>query len=784
MQLRSINHQFAHFAAWQLRFRWLILLIVITFSVFALSGLRLMQAKVSEDDFFAQDDIMTQQIERFETLFGNNEQIAVLIRADDVFAPEVLRAIDAIGKELLAKVPYAERVTSLTTSRVAIGNTDGIAIKNPFENGIPDDKASLEAAQRLILSRQGLVGRLVSKDSKETWLVLSLRAFPDEDEWTAAGQQNPLYQVGEVAIDVLTDSRWHSKAYTLQAAGMPYTETEERKMISSEMPKRVGMGFLLMIGLLSVFLRSLRGVLVPAMTTILGVTVVFGCMGWLGIAVDGNMALLPVFLGMALSVGYSVHLVNAIKRHAGVGNRRQAIVEAVAETGWPIGFTALTTMGSMLSFMSAGIGVTTWLGMVSATVVLTVYLYVMLLIPILFSFGQKPLAINQRMFASPRWATFAGWVLARPRTLVIAGALCIIAMLPALPRINVNMDALEMMGTKIPYLKRIDDIIHSQLGSYVNYNVLLNYDEADTVKEPQVMKNLAVLLKEIGELPLTKKSDGNAKVSSIIDVVREMNQTMHNDDPTFYRIPDNRALIAQLLLLYELSGGKNMYQWIDDQHRSLRAQVELRTFDANEIANELAFIKRRAAELLPNAQLTLVGTAVNFAEMNKRLVTAELLSFLSALLVIAVLMMLVFGSVKTGLIGLLPNFAPVLVIGALMGYGGLSLDMMTMMIMPMMLGIAVDDTIHFISHIKVSFEKNGDYSQAVTEAFTTIGRNLAMTTIILSVAFGIFMTSPLNMIFRIGLMAIIGLFAALVADYLLTPALIYLTRPFTKKNAM
>lgn len=782
MNLHAINRHFARLATWQLRFRWHILLFLLFFSVFALSGLALVQSKVSEDDFLSRDDLIRQQTERFERLFGNNDRVAVLVEAEDVFAPEVLRAIEAIGDELLAKVPYAERVSSLITADIAIGDDEGIRVGNPFADGIPDNADDIAAAKKLILSRQAMVGHLVSADARETWLVLALRPFPEEAEWLAAGAQNPLYQVGEPAIKVLTDPKWQNATFTLKPAGMPYTETEERNMLTEEMPRRIGTAFALMIVLLVVFVRSWRGVLIPALTTVLGVAVVFGCMGWLGIAVDGSMAMLPVFLGMALSVGYSIHIINAIKRCQKTHAQHEAIIAATGESGWPIAFTAITTIGSMLSFMSAGIGVTTWLGLVSAAVVAAVYLYVVLLTPVLFSFGKAP-AATLKAFDNRPWQALAQWVLACPGALVAGGAVLIMAMLPALFLIEVNMDSLEMMGTKIPYLKRVDEITRSQLGSYIHYNVLIDHADDGAFKNPQNMRNLVALSDEIGRQPLTKKSGEKAKVSSIADVVREMHQSLNGDQADFYRIPDDRALIAQLLLLYEMSGGKAMYEQIDHHYRSARIQVELETFAAKEITAELATVRQRAAELFPDASVTLVGKAVEFAEINKRLVKAELLSFFTALLVIGVLMMLVFGSIKTGLIGLLPNFAPVLMIGALMGYVGFSLDMMTMMIMPMMLGVAVDDTIHFINHIKYAFEKTGDYRQSIIAAFTGTGRNLAMTTITLCAAFGVFMTSPLNMLFRIGLMAIIGLCAALIADYLLTPALIYLTKPFGKTRA-
>jgi predicted RND superfamily exporter protein len=146
------------------------------------------------------------------------------------------------------------------------------------------------------------------------------------------------------------------------------------------------------------------------------------------------------------------------------------------------------------------------------------------------------------------------------------------------------------------------------------------------------------------------------------------------------------------------------------------------------------------------------------------------------------MLIIVFGSLKTGLIGMIPNISPLIVIGGYMGYLDSPLDMMTMTIMPMLLGIAVDDTIHFINHCKYEFERTGNYEQAILLTFKTIGKTLAMTTIILSATFAMYMFSPVANMARIGLLASMGLIAALVFDYLMTPALVLLTKPFGKEK--
>jgi hypothetical protein len=163
----------------------------------------------------------------------------------------------------------------------------------------------------------------------------------------------------------------------------------------------------------------------------------------------------------------------------------------------------------------------------------------------------------------------------------------------------------------------------------------------------------------------------------------------------------------------------------------LRAEVQLQKFLAAEIARELDRIEELGKELFPNARVSVIGSAVQFGEMNGKLVAGQLKSIGVAMIVICVLLVVVFASLGTGFIGMIPNIAPLMAIGGYMGFGNSPLDMMTMTIMPMLLGIAVDDTIHFINHIKFEFEKCGDYHTAIIRSFGTVGKTLAMTTIIL-----------------------------------------------------
>ncbi|MDR2303757.1 MAG: MMPL family transporter [Treponema sp.] len=815
-----INRRFAQFAAFQIRYRWFFIAGLAIFTFIGLAGLPRMTTNDNMDEWFNEYDTIEINTKRFEALFGNEDQVLVLIQADDVFDPGVLTMIRDLGAELLEKVPYARELRSLTDISISMGSDEGIEVRSPFEDGIPQAGPEMEEKRAYIMSRSSLVNMLVSDDCRETWLSLSLYSYEGENE------SREMYSVGQAAQKIITDPKWQNPKggvapYTLKPAGIAYTEWEENQTVMAETVKRIIGGFVVAILCLIVFTRSFRGIAVPVLTIIGGVGSVFGYMARLGIPADSNLMTLPILLSMALSIGYAIHLVNSFKFHfrrpgqwnfqrnstsPNVSPRKEALIAAAGETGWPILFTAVTTMGGLLSFLFAGIGALRWVGVTSALTVFAVYLYVILLVPVLFSFGKPkknvpdippgelsgnietvPSVSPLEIYPSGTWIEqkfyrFGELLLKRRKPVILIAFLFIAAFIPGIFRMTVNLDYFSFMGKKIPYINRLAEIIDAKIGSLYTYTVMVNSGEPDFFKDPQKMRDLDSLAADLGALDLTKISGTRPRISSVTEIVKEMYRTLNSDDPAFYTIPDDPDLLAQLLFLYEISGGRDLFNRISEDFSTAVLTVELTGYDGNRIAKNVKAAEEAARTRFPEEDAAVVGMIASFAEMNNKVVYGELKSFAGSFLIIFIFLALVFRSIKTAFIGMIPNIAPVIIIGGIMGYAKIPLDMLTMTIMPMLLGIAVDDTIHFISHINLELERKKSYGQAVLDTFAKIGRTLGTTTIILCAMFAVYALSPIAMLFHVGVLAIIGMTSALLADYTLTPLLIYVLKPLRKRS--
>ncbi len=783
MKVSSINKFFARFGEFQIRNRRWFLMILVLVSAFCMAGLPRLRLENNEDEWLDNGEQVRIDQNRFEDIFGNDDSVMVLVQADDVFDPEVLDAIDRLGKRLEMEVPFADEVTSLTTAEIARGVDDGLEVSNPFEDGIPADPVELAEKKAFILSRDSLVDNLVSSDAKETWIILSLEPYED------GKMEEGMMKVGEVAQKIILSEEFKSAKYTFKPTGMGYTEYEENQTIGKECAIRILSGFVVMLLCLILFVRSLRGFIVPIVATVCGIASVFGATGWLNITGQLMVVVLPVLLSMALSVGYSIHYINSFKMHfRKTGKRRDSVIVSIEESGWPIFFTVVTTVASLLSFLVGGMGPVRWVGAVSAACVFAVYLYVIILIPIFMSYGKdgEPSAADTAgATRSDLWfERFGTHILKRSAVVIAVSAVIVAVMVPGLFKIKVNMDYTEMMGKKIPYIARLIDIIHAKLGCQYTYDVMIEEPEIDAFKEPEKMLAIDELCRRLGTLELTKISGDTPRVTSVTRLVKEMNRALNSDDKDFYVVPEEQDLLTQLMFLYEISGGDDFTNWIDEDYRTTHIHIEMKGFDATQIVSDIAAARRWGAELFPGAHVSIVGEAIQYAEMNKKLTVGELKSFAGSFIIIAILLILSFSSIRTGLIGMIPNLAPVVLIGGVMGYLHYSLDMVTMMVMPMILGIAVDDTIHLTNHIKYGLEKTGSYTEAVRLSFREIGKTMGMTTFILCSMFFMITFSPMNTLFRIGVLSIIGLGSALVADYTLTPVLIVLTKPFGKQKSL
>ena len=776
LNLIKINHAFHRMAEIIIRLRWLNILLFFLITGLCFNGMKHIQLDTSWDNWFLENDPMKLADEEFKSIFGNNEFVAVLVEVDDVFDPEVLTAIRELGAELKAKVPFSDDLLSITDCEFTEGHDGGLTIGDLVPDPVPINREVLESIRAKALARELFVNRIISDDSRQTWILLRMKTYPEK--WRNAQNIGPDIAAGMTASAIISQAKYG--ILNPKGAGLPVLAYDKTAFFKKETGRNMGLSVIATVIVLALSIQTFTGVLLPMVIAFAAIIITFGIQGYMGIKIDPSMVLVPIYLGLAVAIGYAIHLFGFFTRHlAETGKRRESVLFSVSECGWPLFFTALTTMGALLSFHFVQVKTLRWVGSTASALVAVTFLLTLVLIPSVLSFGKdrKPKATPPHRRATGLLNGLSDKVLSHP-TAVAASFMALFLLCGAgLQRFEVSFDIIKSFGLKIPYVAKIHHVANSKVGSLYSYDLTVTFPEAGDAKAPSNLATFASLIHQAEGYELTKR------VTSLIPIIKDMNRSLHSGDNAFHTIPENRQMVAQLLLLYENAGGAEAEKWVDYDYQRLRMQIEMGDYNSAKARDELNQLKKYAQGLFPESTVALAGSIAKFTFMQTIVSEGQLTSFAIALGVVTLLMMVVFGSVKIGLIAMIPNIAPAVAIGGLMGWWDIPLDMMTITIMPMLLGLAVDDTIHFINHCRLEFQRTGNYETSIRRTFNTIGVAICMTSVIITANFSVYTTSVAKVYVHLGILTGVGILTALAADLFVTPVLLLKTRPFGEERA-
>lgn len=781
MKIERINNWFRRLAEKTIHHRITFLLAFIALLVFGFMGTKRIYFETSWDSYFVKGDPMLLKTDEFKSIFGNDYYAAVLVQNENgLFTKTNLELIRQLSNELRDSISYADRITSLADLEFMVGDEEGMAIEQIVPEEIPSDAAGLEAIRAKAYSKPNTAKKLISKDGTMSWIMLKLRPFPADSVWKAEGSTAPDMLTGEETQRIINKAEY--APLNPNAAGFPFMSYSKMQYISDAMSSM--MIIALIVGLIIMLLvtRSLRGILAPIFTTVSSIIIAFGMIGWLGLYLDQATSMIALMLTFAIAIAYNIHLYSFFcTRLMQTNDRKQSVIDAVAETGWPIFFSGITTLAAMMTFLTMNIVPMRAMGINSAICIICALVSCIVITPIIFSYGgnRKKAREYKTSFegiAGNAFDRFGGWVLKNHKPIITIAIIVTVISGIGVYRVEPAFDIEKTMGRKVEYVDKFLDLCETELGSMYSYDVMVVLPNDGDAKNPGNLKKLDQLETLASGYQLTKRHN------SVLDIIKDMNCTLNGNDTAFYAIPDNSEMVAQLLLLYENAGGTESEYWMDYDYKRLRLQIELQTFNSNEAEFEMMDIQEKARKLFPGAEVSAVGNLPQFTVMQQYIERGQMWSMLLSVVVIGILLILVFGNWKLGIIGMIPNLAPAIFVGGLMGWLGYPLDMMTACIIPMVLGIAVDDTIHFINHGHLEFSRSRNYTHAVCKTFHVVGLAIVMSTVIISAVFSGFMTCSAIQFRNFGVLAVVGMLSALMADLFITPILFKYFKVFGKED--
>ena len=753
------------------RFRWMLIISILFLGIFASLGIKDLRTSVSLNHLFLDDDPVMLDQDKFDTIFGNSDFAGVLVESEDVFSPETVEVIRQLSNELVTSMDLMNSTTSIATF---------------IDDTSPE---ALELSRKSLNKRQSVRGKLYSEDYKQAWILCSLKAYPPSDE-AYDQHDDPAYLVGQDILRIV--EKYKTPGITLIPTGVPVLLVQKSEDMIKDLIKVILLASLIAVVLIVIVMRSWLSIIGSILTIAVSIGSVFGAMGWMKMTIDTTFMLIPVLLSIAVSIGYTIHIFNFYKRNLILtGEKENSTIYAVKETGWPILFTAFTTIFALLSFVVVPITAIQWVGLVSAISITVVYLLSMLLFTAIISLGKNSKIIRGN--SKNRHDSIDGIdkverligkvsdvIMKNGIALTIIYVILIIISLVGITRLKVDLNREQMLGNKLPHAKNQNYVSNSKIGASNAYYIALLFPEKNNAVTSEVLRKVEELEEFIGQVDFVKRT------TSINSVVKEVNMLRHRGSDDFYTIPEKDSTVRGLISYTRRMSDGSLNSWIDQENKSLKILVEIYDVSTLKTKKHIDELGVEISRLFPGGKypefdFLLTGSAIQMSIMNQYITTGLIQSVITALIVISIMMMIVFRNFKLGLIAMIPNITPIIITGGLMGYMGVSLEFVTMTIAPMVMGLAVDDTIHFINHVKMDYGRTGNYDRSIKNSFIKVGKALILANIILCATFSSFMTSDVNSMVNMGLFMVVAMLSALIADFTVTPYIIKLSRPFGKE---
>jgi hypothetical protein len=739
-----------------LTYRKTILLALAAFTALTVGRLPDLHFNNALGTWFVDGDPALLEHERFRETFGSDEIVVAGLEAPDVFAPEMLERIGRVTRAV-EQAPHVEKVFSVTNIESITGRGDVLEIGDLVE--FPLDPAKLPAVRERALANQLYVGNVVSADGKFAAIIARLPHDPD-------GFDYKVEAVGAIRriLEAEVGDAFH-------LAGGPVFDEQFFRQSEIDTLRTVALMSALLVVVLTMLMRSVWGVILPLVTVGLATVWTIGSMGLFGTRVNVITTILPPLL-LAIGVADAMHLLVDYQNRCRVGDDKlSALRGAYRELFEPLFLTTLTTAIGMLSLSFSRIPAIRDFGWFAAYGVAAAFLLTVTFVPIVLSYLPPPPPAPDRRsdrYLSTRALTaLHDFTMRRGRTIVAAWAVLIAVSIAFALQVRAESSFIRIFKES-SRIRRDTDTIQRRLAGSGTLEVTIDTGVADGVKDPEVLRSLERLERFLESQPHVRSTQ------SIVDYFKDLRRAFHGNDQREYSLPRSREEAAQYLLLYELDapeGDLRNYIAFDRRKARVSARVDLTTSnDAVALARE---VERYIAEELPDTlQASVTGLTVVYANLEEYIRESLVRGFGSALVSIFVVFCFQMRSIKLGSVVMFANTMPILITLGVMGLTGIRLDSMSVMVASIAIGLADDDSIHFVSRVRAKMAEGLDIDVALRESLVEVGRALVYSTLALCGGFAVMLTAGFVGAIYFGLLTMLTILVALAADLLLLPVML------------
>ncbi len=745
-----------------IRFRWPLLALIAVLT--AVSGVLVwtgLSFDFSPRALFLTHDEEIDYIEGFRERFGAEDATFLVVLHADVerlWSPDGMRLLDDLTTRISA-VDHIGDATSLTNVWLPVRTAWGTVEYGPLMAGIPTDPAALAAVREQALDSPLLVERLVNPAGDAAVIAVTF-----EDGFEGEKLRRPV--IDEVD-DIIAQAV--SAPYECHAIGLAQVQREYALMLPRDLVRNSAMSVVLISIFLWILFRNLSAVVVPNVAVGSALLWTLAAMVITGHPVDLVNSVITSLV-LVIGVSESVHLIARYRELLAEGRPpAEALRVGVTRVALACLLTATTSAVGFASLATASINVVRVLGIFAAAGIMFAFVTAIVLVPACFSLLPPPrpgVGRSGGRGITGRWTDWIGRFVTTPRGRVITwgvSAVITAAAVVGMTRLDANNYMLEEMwpGNRV---RVANEFIEAHHGGVLPVEIEITVPEGRSVLEPDVLEGMVRLQASMDEDPYVGRG------LSLADLAAEAHLMATGERA----LPASPEQAAQELFLFDLGGEASpVPRYVDAERRHARISTFALDWGSDHFWQWHEQLLADAEGMFPNDVDVHVTGAIFIANRALRhIVQDTFTSLATAFVLICVLMILLFRSVRVGVLAMIPNLLPLLVTLGFMGFAGITIRTSMVLIFALSLGVAVDDTIHIFARYRQELEVDGDLPAALRRTVSTTGQALVFASLLLIAGFGIFVQSSFFGLFQFGFLGAITLSAALLADLFLTPVMI------------
>lgn len=755
-----------------LNFRWAILIATLLISAgFAYLMSTNSRMETDLDEYMPQDHPAFVYSDQAESWFNINDGIIIAIEnKSGIYNAATLDTVKHLTIRL-QRLPEIDKkeVTSLYTADNIVGSEGSMEV-NSFYKRVPKSEEGLATLRQQVLDNDMVYRRLVSEDETVTVIIAEIK----DDVFSQEFYEDIL----KLAKNSETES------INIHVAGRPIVEGTMALLGPADMTRMVPIVILVIVLVLFFTLRSVSGTLVTMMVVFLSTIWAFGLMAAVNIPIYAVSTMIPVML-IAIGVADGIHLYSHlqlfIQKHPDA-TKKEAILDMLSHMWKPVVMTSVTTAVGFVSLLTSQVYPIKYFGIFTAFGVLMAMTFSLIFLPAsIMIFGLPRVKVNKHKKQSDNHAFafgFAARVLKYKSLSIIVTTVLVFASIFGMQKIWIDSSFLDKFE-KDSDIVLTDQFINSHFGGTSNVNLILDAEGTkDVFKNPQTLRLIDKMQKEVtGSL----REVGNS--FSLADYINRMNMVMNADDQEFNRIPDDQNMIAQYLLLYEMSGDpENLNKVVDYDYAKTNVTFQLKGDDSKTINKALEVIETFRDDFKK------MGISMNYAGSGyKGLVFTDLIlegqiqSIILSLILIVILIGVMFRSVKIGLISSVPLIITALISFGLMGFLGIPLNSTTALLSSIAIGIGIDYAVHFIQQYKTNAAKSNDLLLIAQQTMAHSGRAISFNAIVVISGFMVLLFSVFPPNRELGALVSLNMFTSFIGTVTIMLVLLNITKVFQNK---